>query len=63
MTGGRSITPWALFTPDIQVIKPAQKQSLSLGRREGLGGIGLPTINRKDVDTAVVLGFRLQLIF
>ena len=46
-----AITPWMLLTPDIQVIGPSQKR-----RFAGLG-------NRENVDTATVLGFRLQLIF
>jgi porin len=42
-----AITPWMQLTPDIQVIRPAQKE----------------TISRENVHTATVLGFRLQLIF
>jgi porin len=51
-----AVTPWMMFTPDIQVVNPAQKHSVS-------GGIGNPFISPKSVDTAVVPGFRLQLIF
>jgi porin len=43
-----AITPWLKLTPDIQVIRPAQKRVVSSG---------------KSVDTASVLGFRLQMIF
>jgi porin len=43
-----AITPWLKLTPDIQVIRPAQKQVITSG---------------KGIDTASVLGFRLQLIF
>lgn len=45
-----AVTPWMLLTPDIQVVGPAQKQSIaSLG-------------TRKSVGTATILGVRLQLI-
>jgi porin len=42
-----AITPWMQLTPDIQVIRPAQKE----------------TISRESVSTATVLGLRLQLVF
>ena len=42
-----AITPWMLLTPDIQIIGPAQKRRAS----------------GKSVDTAAILGLRLQLIF
>ena len=45
-----ALTPWLLLTPDVQVVGPSQKQkTLSLTERE-------------PVDTAVVLGFRLQVV-
>lgn len=44
-----AITPWMLLTPDLQVVEPSQ------GKRLGLRG--------KSIDTAVVLGTRLQLVF
>jgi porin len=43
-----AITPWLQLTPDIQVIRPAQKRVAA---------------NGKSIDTASVLGFRLQMIF
>jgi porin len=43
-----AITPWLQLTPDIQVVRPAQKRVVSDG---------------SSVDTATVLGFRLQMIF
>ena len=43
-----AITPWMQLTPDIQVIRPAQKEVITIG---------------KNVHTATVLGFRLQLVF
>jgi len=42
-----AITPWMQLTPDIQVIRPAQKEIIATG---------------KEVGTATVLGFRLQLV-
>jgi porin len=46
-----ALTPWLLLTPDIQVIGPTQKQR----------ALGL--VERESVDTAVALGFRVQVIF
>jgi porin len=43
-----AITPWMQLTPDIQVIRPAQKEIFA---------------SRKEVGTATVLGFRLQMLF
>ncbi|HEY2388080.1 MAG TPA: carbohydrate porin [Candidatus Binatia bacterium] len=45
-----AITPWLLLTPDIQVIGPSQKQQIT-GLR-----------SRTNIDTAAVLGFRLQVV-
>jgi hypothetical protein len=45
------------LTPDIQIIRPAQKEVVSVSTG------GLPHIRRESVDTATVLGFRLLLIF
>lgn len=42
-----AITPWVLLTPDLQVIRGAQKER---------------AVSGKNVDAATVLGFRLQLI-
>ncbi len=49
-----AIMPWMQLTPDIQVIRPAQKKFLDTS------GV-IPV--RKDVITATVLGIRLQLVF
>jgi porin len=46
-----ALTPWLLLTPDIQVIGPSQKQRV------------ISLVDRKSVDTAVALGFRLQVVF
>jgi len=45
-----AITPWAYFTPDIQVIRGAQKQKIDGGAVS-------------DINTATVLGFRLNMTF
>jgi porin len=55
-----AITPWALLTPDIQVVRGAQKDQFSISR----GPLGiLPRINKKSISTSTVLGLRLQLVF
>ena len=55
-----AITPWLKLTPDIQVIRPSMKEVLTIGRDR----FGLPIIvSQKDIDTATVLGLRLQMIF
>jgi porin len=43
-----AITPWMQLTPDIQVIRPAQKEVIA---------------SREKVGTATVLGLRLQMVF
>jgi porin len=50
-----AITPWMQLTPDIQVIRPSQK--------EVIDRVGLITVDRKKVHTATVLGLRLQMLF
>jgi porin len=52
-----ALTPWMKLTPNIQVIRPTQKNVVSV-----ITG-GIPSINRKSIDTATVIGVRLQLIF
>ena len=55
-----AITPWALLTPDIQVIRGAQKDKFSVTQ----GPLGLlPRIDKKSISTSTVLGLRLQLVF
>ena len=51
---GVALTPWALLTPDIQVVHPAQKDRVVLGG---------PVLFREGVNTATVLGLRLKLVF
>ena len=55
-----ALTPWMKLTPDIQVVRPAQKQVISVG--QVLGGQN-STVANNDINTAIVLGLRLQLIF
>ena len=52
-----AITPWLKLTPDIQIIRPAQKEVLSVSTD------GLTLISHKKIDTATVIGLRLQMIF
>jgi porin len=54
-----AITPWALLTPDLQVIRGAQKDKVSIGQ----DALGLPRLNRTSINTSTVLGLRLQLLF
>jgi len=51
-----AVTPWMKLTPDIQVVRPAQKQVVDFSRP-------IPLIVKNNIDTATVLGLRLQLIF
>ena len=46
-----ALTPWMMLTPDVQVIRGAQKQT----------GVLLPA-NRTDIDTATIIGLRLQVL-
>jgi porin len=55
-----ALTPWALLTPDIQVVRGAQKDQFSI--TQGPLGI-LPRIDKKSISTSTVLGLRLQLVF
>ena len=56
-----AITPWALLTPDIQIIRGAQKDKVTIGQ----GPLGLlSSLNgRKSIGTGTILGLRLQLVF
>ena len=47
-----ALTPWMQLTPDIQVVRPAQKDVITL----------IPP-SRQSIDTATVLGIRLQMQF
>jgi porin len=52
-----ALTPWMKLTPDIQIIRPAQKDRLQIDSEHVL------LSKKKDVDTATVIGLRLQVIF
>jgi porin len=55
-----AITPWLMLTPDIQVVRGAQKEQITI-RRDLLG---IPFIaDRKSIGTATILGVRLQMVF
>jgi porin len=43
-----AITPWMYLTPDIQVVRPAQKREVR---------------NRNEIETATVVGLRLRMVF
>lgn len=61
-----AITPWMKLTPDIQVIRPAQKQEIGVAfsPRDIFGiQVPVPTVVKNDINTAVVTGLRLQIIF
>jgi porin len=53
-----AITPWLLLTPDLQIIRGAQKDQINV-----VPGFILPRINHASINTATVLGFRLQVLF
>lgn len=46
-----ALTPWLLLTPDLQVIAPSQRERM------------VSLVQRESIDTAVVLGLRLQVVF
>ncbi len=50
-----AITPWMRLTPDIQMVRPAQKRRFT--------GPAIATAGTEDVDTATVFGLRLHVIF
>jgi len=55
-----AITPWLQLTPDIQIVRGAQKEKIAIGQ----GLLGLPSItSRKSIGTVTVLGVRLQMVF
>jgi porin len=52
-----ALTPWMKLTPDIQIIRPAQEKTLKIDSEHLLAS------KKKDVDTATVVGLRLQIVF
>jgi porin len=49
-----ALTPWAILTPDIQIVRPAQQDVV-----EQTGTV----IKRTHIETALFLGVRLQMVF
>ena len=57
-----AITPWLMLTPDIQVVRGAQKEQFTIGNLPG--PLGLPFIaSRKSIGMATILGLRMQMVF
>jgi porin len=55
-----AITPWLQLTPDIQVVRGAQKERFTIGRSP----LGVPFIaSRKSIGTATIVGLRMQMVF
>lgn len=55
-----AITPWLRLTPDLQVVRGAQKEKIRIGQ----GILGVPFIaSRKSIGTSTVLGLRMQMVF
>jgi len=55
-----AITPWLHLTPDIQIVRGAQKEKITIGRNI----LGLPFIaDRRSMGTTAILGLRLQMVF
>ena len=51
-----ALTPWLMVTPDIQVVRGAQKNKFRLD--------SLPSIiSKKSIGTATILGLRMQMVF
>jgi porin len=57
-----ALTPWVRLTPNIQIVRPAQKEIVT-SVTTGEGTPPTITINQESIGTATVLGVRLQLIF
>jgi porin len=57
-----ALTPWLQLTPDLQIVRGAQKDQITIGT--GPGPIGIPFISsKKSISTDTVLGLRLQMVF
>jgi porin len=50
-----AITPWLKLTPDIQIVRGAQKHKLTRSP--------LPVLSKESIDTATTLGLRVQMVF
>jgi porin len=53
-----AITRWARLTPDVQIVKPAQIHTVSVNTSPPP-----PVTVQNEIDTATIVGFRLELIF
>jgi porin len=51
-----ALTPWAILTPDVQIVRPAQQNKISVNQT-------VPGINTQNIETAIIGGVRLQLVF
>jgi len=54
-----ALTPWAFLTPDLQVVRGAQKNKVTVGQ----DALGQPRIDKKSIGISTVLGLRLQVLF
>ena len=55
-----AIAPWLQLTPDIQIVRGAQKNKFTLGS----GPLGVPFIaSKRSIGTATILGLRLKVVF
>ena len=54
-----ALTPWLQLTPDLQVVRGAQKEKVTIGS----GPLGLPIItSRRSIGTATIVGLRLRMV-
>jgi porin len=53
-----AITPWARLTPDVQIVRPAQINTVRVNTSPPP-----PVTVQNDIDTATIVGLRLELIF
>jgi len=57
-----AITPWLQLTPDIQVVRGAQKDRITIGNTGG--PLPIPIISsKKSIGTSTILGLRLNMVF
>jgi carbohydrate-selective porin OprB len=54
------VTPWLQLTPDIQIVRGAQKDKVAIGS----GPLGVPFIaSKQSIATATILGLRMKMVF
>jgi porin len=53
-----AITPWARLTPDVQIVRPAQINTVRVNTSPPP-----PVTVKNEIDTATIVGLRLELIF